>query len=84
MLVFFTYQFEDEEQDQLLPEAGEPDTKEEEKFLFVEMTPNDEKRDEIVLTISHLSLEEQQDQSAPKQTSAPNAETTKPPERGKG
>ncbi|KAL1786923.1 transcriptional repressor CTCFL isoform X2 [Sigmodon hispidus] len=75
--------FEDDENDQQLPGGG-PDEKGEEKFLFVEMEPEDERRDEIVLTISHLSLGEQQDQAAPKQTSVPKAETMKPPRKAKG
>lgn len=57
----------------------------------MEMEPN-EGKDEIVLSISHLSLEEKQDPPAPappvpKQTSVPRAKATKPepgrPTRGR-
>ncbi|XP_051041223.1 transcriptional repressor CTCFL [Phodopus roborovskii] len=70
-------------EDQLSP-GGEPDTEGEERLLFVEMTPNSEGKDAILLTISHLRLEEQQDQALPQQSSAPNAETTTPPRGAKG
>nr|XP_021512696.1 transcriptional repressor CTCFL-like isoform X3 [Meriones unguiculatus] len=72
-----------DEQDQLLPEGG-PDKKGEERFLFVEMKPKDEGKDEIVVTISHLSVEEQQDQPETKQTSVPKANATKPRRKTKG
>lgn len=80
---FFTYQFEDNEKDQPLSEGG-PDKEGEERYLFVEVAPDNEGKDEIVLTISHLNLEEQQDQPAPNQTSAPKAAATKPPRKAKG
>ncbi|XP_005074636.1 transcriptional repressor CTCFL [Mesocricetus auratus] len=75
--------FEDDEKDRLLPEA-EPDAKGGERLLFVEVTRNDEGKDEAVLTISHLSLQDQQGQAASEQTSAPGAETTKPPRGVRG
>ncbi|CAO2577474.1 Transcriptional repressor CTCFL [Lemmus lemmus] len=75
--------FEDDEKDQLLSEGG-PDKEGEERYLFVEMAPDDEGKDEIVLTISHLNLEVQQDQPAPNQTSAPKAAATKPPRKAEG
>ncbi|XP_006985402.3 transcriptional repressor CTCFL [Peromyscus maniculatus bairdii] len=75
--------FEDNEKDQPLPEGG-PDEEGKERFLFVEETPEDEGKDELVVTISHLSLEEQRDQPAPKQTGVPDAETTEPPQKPKG
>lgn len=59
---------------------GGPEKEGEERYLFVEVAP----ADEIVLTISHLNLEEQQDQPAPNQTSAPKAAATKPPRKAKG
>ncbi|XP_032758348.1 transcriptional repressor CTCFL isoform X2 [Rattus rattus] len=71
---------EEDEKDQLLPQAGTE--KKEERFLFVEMKPR-EGKDEIVLTISHLSLEEQQDPPAAKHTSAPRAKP-KPQRQTKG
>lgn len=58
-----------------MPQGGTD--KKEERFLFVEMKPR-EGKDEIVLTISHLSLEEQQDPPAAKHTSAPGAKAAKP------
>lgn len=67
----------------MLPEA-EPDAKGGERLLFVEVTRNDEGKDEAVLTISHLSLQDQQGQAASEQTSAPGAETTKPPRGVRG
>ncbi|KAL6033295.1 hypothetical protein STEG23_014943 [Scotinomys teguina] len=75
--------FEDNEKDQLLPEGG-PDEEGEERCLFVDVTLEDEGKDEIVVTISHLSLEEQQDQAALRLTSVPNAETTEPLQKVKG
>lgn len=66
-----------------MPEGG-PDEEGKERFLFVEETPEDEGKDELVVTISHLSLEEQRDQPAPKQTGVPDAETTEPPQKPKG
>lgn len=63
-----------------MPQAGTE--KKEERFLFVEMKPR-EGKDEIVLTISHLSLEEQQDPPAAKHTSAPRAKP-KPQRQTKG
>lgn len=74
---------EDDEKDQLLSEGG-PEKEGEERYLFVEVAPADEGKDEIVLTISHLNLEEQQDQPAPNKTSAPKAAATKPPRKAKG
>ncbi|XP_057637033.1 transcriptional repressor CTCFL [Chionomys nivalis] len=74
---------EDDEKDQLWSEGG-PEKEGEEKYLFVEMAPADEGKEEIVLTISHLNLEEQQDQPAPSQTSAPKAAATEPPRKAKG
>ncbi|XP_021050353.1 transcriptional repressor CTCFL isoform X2 [Mus pahari] len=72
---------EDDEKDQLPPQ-GETDQKEE-RFLLVEMKP-EEGKDEIVLTISHLNLEEQQDPPAAKQTSGPRAQAAKPQRQSKG
>lgn len=66
---------EEDEKDRLLPQGGTD--KKEERFLLVEMKPK-EGEDEIVLTISHLSLEEQQDPPAAKQTSVPRAKAAKP------
>jgi hypothetical protein len=45
------------------------------------MKPKEGKDDEIVLTISHLSLEEQQDPPAANQTSVPGAKAAKPKRR---
>lgn len=50
----------------------------------MEMKPKDEGKDEIVVTISHLSVEEQQDQPETKQTSVPKANATKPRRKTKG
>lgn len=63
---------------------GGPDKEEEERHLFVEVAPDDEGKDEIVLTISHLNLEEQQDQPTPNQTTVPKAAATEPPRKAKG
>lgn len=65
---------EEDEKDQPLPQGGTD--KKEERFLFVEMKPN-EGKDEIVLTISRLSLEEQQDPPAVKQTREPKVKAAK-------
>uniref|UniRef100_A0A8C6N2W4 CCCTC-binding factor n=1 Tax=Mus spicilegus TaxID=10103 RepID=A0A8C6N2W4_MUSSI len=70
---------EEDEKDQLPPQ-GETDKKEE-RLLLLEMKPKEGKDDEIVLTISHLSLEEQQDPPAAKQTSVPGAKAAKPKQR---
>ncbi|XP_028625588.1 transcriptional repressor CTCFL isoform X1 [Grammomys surdaster] len=72
---------EEDEKDQLLPQGGTD--KKEERFLFVEMKPK-EGKDEIVLTISHLSLEEQQDPPSVKETNEPKAKAAKPRRRTKG
>ncbi|XP_052037549.1 transcriptional repressor CTCFL [Apodemus sylvaticus] len=71
---------EEDEKDQLPPQGGTD--KKEERFLFVEMEPK-EGKDDIVLTISRLSLEEEpQDPPEAKQTNVPQrAKASKPKPR---
>ncbi|XP_051000809.1 transcriptional repressor CTCFL [Acomys russatus] len=73
----------EDEKDQLLPEGG-PDRNGEDSFLFVETKPEDEGSEELLLTISHLSLEEEQSQPEPEQTSMPKDDATKPRRKTKG
>uniref|UniRef100_A0A8D2CKD1 CCCTC-binding factor n=1 Tax=Sciurus vulgaris TaxID=55149 RepID=A0A8D2CKD1_SCIVU len=76
--------FEDgEEEEQLLvenPLAGRT----EDQFFLVEARPGDEGRDEIVLTISNLNMEEQQDKPASGQADVEKASSVKNQRKTKG
>ncbi|XP_057559039.1 transcriptional repressor CTCFL isoform X2 [Hippopotamus amphibius kiboko] len=63
-------------EEQLLAEGGFNEETEE-QFFLVEARPGDEGRDEIVLTISHLNVEEQEEELAPGQAHVEKANATK-------
>ncbi|XP_073740027.1 transcriptional repressor CTCFL isoform X2 [Callorhinus ursinus] len=66
----------DQEEGQLLAEGG-PDPQVGEQLFFVEAKPGDEGRDEIVLTVSDLNVEEQEDKPASSQGHVEKATSTK-------
>lgn len=55
-----------------------------EQLFFVEAKPGDEGRDEIVLTISDLNVQEQEDKPASSQGHVEKATSTKNPKKTKG
>ncbi|EFB24026.1 hypothetical protein PANDA_003588, partial [Ailuropoda melanoleuca] len=71
-----------QEEDQLLAEGG-LDPQAGEQLFLVEAKPGDEGRDEIVLTISNLHVEEQEDKPACVQGHVEKANSTKKPKKTK-
>nr|XP_012625932.1 transcriptional repressor CTCFL isoform X1 [Microcebus murinus]XP_012625933.1 transcriptional repressor CTCFL isoform X1 [Microcebus murinus]XP_012625934.1 transcriptional repressor CTCFL isoform X2 [Microcebus murinus] len=71
------------EENQRLAEEGPAERAEEQLFL-VEARPGDEGRDEIVLTISNLNMEVQEDKSASAPADAESASSTKDESKAKG
>ncbi|XP_032243557.1 transcriptional repressor CTCFL [Phoca vitulina] len=71
-----------QEEDQQLAEGGF-DLQVGEQLFFVEAKPGDEGRDEIVLTISDLNVQEQEDKPASSQGHVEKATSTKNPKKTK-
>ncbi|XP_004468083.1 transcriptional repressor CTCFL [Dasypus novemcinctus] len=72
-----------QEEDQVLAE-GEMVGKMEEQLFLVETKPGDEARDEIVLTISDLSAEKQEDKPSSNQANVEKANSTRTQRKTKG